>query len=930
MTVCPEDTTDAPSGSSDRAQARDPFLGRERELAELDSMLKEAAAGRGSALLLRGEPGIGKTALLAQAQRTAAALDIQALACSGVRAEAHLPFAGLHQLLWPVMPAAHALPDGQGDLLRAALGLDSTVVADLYQVALAAHELLATLAAKAPLLVVADDVHWLDRPSADVLAFISRRVAAEPIAIVLASRDGADDPFRASGMPSLLLPALAEQQASALLSRVAPDLAGTAREQLLSDAAGNPLALLELPAARRSAAPLPGRAPVGELLLRSFTTRMADLPAPAQALVSVAAADEGCSLAQLCRVAAAAWNRPVAEADIQPAIDGRLARLDGNRIQFTHPLVGSAVYQSLTVGDRQLIHRALAQVIPADDDRRVWHLADAALGPDDAVAAKLEELAIRAGQRGAVTVAIAALKRAAALVTDKPRQADLMLRASELAAEVGRADLSLGTLARTDAGQLGTSGQARMLIVREAAQPGPDGSHVPIADLVAKARDVHADGHRDLAASLLWTAASRCWWTSAELADRLAVVQAVGELDLPTADPRRVAILSYTVTREHRPGLHRDLLVASTEPHDLSGLRFVASAAENLGDHALAGRVFATAVGEARRQGRLGVIARLQAVQAWAFLWSASLDAAAILASETEQLGGELGQHMWQGAAVLELDLISALRGDYVPAKERLKAQLFDGEISGVRLYHAMTLYALSVAALGVGQYEDAYSYLRRIVDPSDSAWHYGACQWVVGDLAEAAAATGRAAECSALIADLAADLRDHPVAAVRYSVLYADAVLADDDHALSAFEAAAAADPGGSPLAEARLQLAHGGWLRRRRRMQEARTLLSRAGDTFTSLGTTGFAYRAAREFRAAGGVRQSPRRSDLPQLTPQEMQIAQHAASGLSNRQIGEQLFLSHRTVGSHLYHLFPKLGITARAQLPNALKAAGYELA
>ena len=906
------------------------LVGRERELAELNSMLREAAAGRGSALLLRGEAGIGKTALLAHAQRAAAALDMQVLPCSGVRAEADLPFAGLHQLLWPVLSPGPALPDGPGDLLRAALSLDATLVADLYRVALAAHEFLAALAAKAPLLVVADDVHWLDRPSADVLAFVGRRVMAGPIAILLASRDRADDPFRASGVTSVRLPALAEQQARALLSQVAPDLGGPAREQLLSDAAGNPLALLELPTARRSATARPGRGPVGQALLRSFTTRLADLPARAQALVSVAAADAGCSLAQLCRAAAAAWSRPVTEADIQPAIDGRLARLDGNRVEFVHPLAGSAIYQSLTVGERQRIHRALAEVVPADDDRRVWHRADAALGPDDAVATELEGLAARAGQCGPIAVAIGALDRAAALVTDRPRQADLMMRASELAAEAGRPDLSRSMLARTDAGQLGTAGQARVLIIREAAPVDPDGCSVPVAALVGKARAVHADGRRDLAASLLWAAAARCWRTCAEPADRRTVVSAVGELALPTADPRRVAILSCTVTREQQAALHPDLLVASAQPHDLSGLGLVASAAENLGDHALAARIFATAVAEARRQGRLGVIAGLQPLPGWASMWSESLDAAAIVASETLQLGGDLGQSRWQGAAALALDLISALRGDYLPTRERLEAQLLDQEISGVPLHHSMTLQALSVAALGVGQYEDAFWYLRRLVDPSDRAWHYGACSWVVGDLAEAAAATGRIAECSALIADLASDLRNHPVAAVRYGVLYADAVLADDQHASSAFEVAARADPGGSPLAEARLQLAYGSWLRRRRRMREARPLLSAAGDTFTSLGTTGFACRAAREFRAAGGVRLSPRRSDLPQLTPQEMRIAQHAASGLSNRQIGEQLFLSHRTVGSHLYHLFPKLGITARAQLPNALKSAGYEVA
>jgi DNA-binding CsgD family transcriptional regulator len=625
----------------------------------------------------------------------------------------------------------------------------------------------------------------------------------------------------------------------------------------------------------------------------------------------------------LCQAAAAASGSAVTEADIQPAIDAHLVWLEGDRVVFRHPLIAAAVYQSLTVGDRQRIHRALAEVTPAGDDRRIWHLAAAVLGPDDVIAAELEVLAERAARRGAVTVSITALDRAAALVTDKPRQADLMLRSSELAVELGRGQVALDLLARTDTGQLEPFGHARMLVIREAVRPGLASDGAPVADLVAAARDTQAAGDGDLAASVLWTAASRCWWTSAGPPERLAVVEAVQALGLPTTDPRRIAILSYTVAREHRPQLRRDLLAASPVSSDLTGLRFMASAADNLGDHALAAELFDAAVRQARRQGRLGVIARLQALHAWAALWSADLDSVAMLAGETQRLGSELSQPMWHGAAVLELGLVSALRGDYLPAKEQLETALGSEEIRGIRLYQAMALYALSVAALGVGRYQDAYEGLRRIVDPADSVSHYGACQWVVGDLAEAAAGAGRGEECAPVIAGLAADLRDHPTPAVRYSVLYADAILAADDSAPARFEAALAADPGGSRLAEGRLQLAYGSWLRRHRRMREARAALSHAYDTFTGLGTKGFAYRATRELHAAGGTRHTPRGDGLPQLTSQELQIAKLAARGLSNRQIGEQLFLSHRTVGSHLYHLFPKLGITTRAQLADALK-------
>jgi DNA-binding CsgD family transcriptional regulator len=521
-----------------------------------------------------------------------------------------------------------------------------------------------------------------------------------------------------------------------------------------------------------------------------------------------------------------------------------------------------------------------------------------------------------------VSASIAALDRASALVTRKDRQAELLVRSSECAVELGRGRLALNLLTRADTGQLGPFGAARALIVREGVRPALAGDGVTVADLVAVAAAVEVAGDKDLAASVLWTAASRCWWTSAGLDDRLAVAAAAGALDLAVTDPRRIAILSYTVTAEQRPELRRHLLRTSADPLDLASLRFVASAAANLGDHALAVRLFAAAVKLARGQGRLGVIARLQALQAWSTLWCGELAAAAMLADETGRLAGEQDQAMWHGAAALELALVRSLRGDYRPGKQEVWSLLGSQENRPVRLYRAMAVYALAVSALGVGRYAEAYEYLRRIVDPADPASHYGACQWVVGDLAEAAAGTGQVAESTDLIAGLAAELRGHPTPAVRYTVLFADALLADDATAPDRFAAALAADPGGSRLGRARLRLAWGAWLRRHRRMREARTELAAAQEAFGLIGAEGFAYRAARELRAAGGAARRPDQAGLTVLTPQELQIAQLAAEGLSNRQIGEQLFLSHRTVGSHLYHLFPKLGITTRAELTGVL--------
>ena len=716
------------------------MLGRQREVAVVTALLDRAAAGSGAALLLHGEPGIGKTTLLAEAQRLAARREMKTLTCSGVRAEARVPFAGLHQLLRPVLGLVAGLPGEQRDLLRAALGLDEHVLADLYRVALAALELLAVAAAQVPVLVVADDAHWLDRASADVLAFAARRIAAEPIAMVFSRRDGADNPFEWSGIPGLAVGALDADTSRSLLDRVAPQLPDEVRDRLLADAAGNPLALTELPATLRPDEPLPERLPVGDLLRQSFTTRLSELPARTQTLLLVVAADAGCRLGELCAAATIVYGSPVHEADIQPAIDARLVRLPGDKVAFCHPLIASAIYQSATVGGRQQVHTALAQVIPDTDDRRVWHLAAAALGPDDSVARELEALADRAARRGAVAVAIAALDRASSLVSDKAREAELLLRASESAVELGRGRPALDLASRADVRQLEPFGEARMLILREAVSPGVTGGGVAVADFIEAARAVAAAGDEDLAASALWTAATRCWWTSADLGDRRAVVAATQALDLPVTDPRRIAILSYTVTADRRPELRGQLLQACAARPDLTGLRFVASAAANLGDHALAVRLFGTAVTLARRQGRLGLIARLQALQAWSALWSGHLDAAAMLADETGRLAGEQNQPMWHGAAMLELALVRALRGDYPPAKEELWPRLAGEGNRDVRLFRAMAIYALSVAALGVGRYAEAYEYLRRIVDPADDFFHYGARQWVVGDLAAGAA----------------------------------------------------------------------------------------------------------------------------------------------------------------------------------------------
>ncbi|HEY0717194.1 MAG TPA: BREX system ATP-binding domain-containing protein [Streptosporangiaceae bacterium] len=428
------------------------LLGRDDERAALAAALQQAAAGHGSAMLLRGPPGAGKTALLAEAQQLALRRGLKVLSCNGVRAESHLPFAALHQLLRPVAPETRPTTSELSEVLEDALNLNRHPAPEPHRVALAVLELLAHVSRQQPLLVVGDDAHWLDRPSADVFAFVGRRVTAKPVVVMLSLRDGADEQIEAAGLPLVPVGPLGEAASRALLDRVAPDLTGTVRRRLLEYAAGNPLALQELPSTWRGTGGPLSWPVLNDTLHRSFITGPAGLPPGTRMVLSAAAADARYgfagrySLAELAQAAAAVSGERVHASHIQPAIDARLVRLSGRQLVFAHPLMAAAVYQSLTVGDRQRIHLALARLSPGHRERRVWHQVAATMGPDDSLAAELEALAGCAAQRGAAGISAAALQRAAALVTDQSRQASLLARAHELDSESGAtgraADLS--------------------------------------------------------------------------------------------------------------------------------------------------------------------------------------------------------------------------------------------------------------------------------------------------------------------------------------------------------------------------------------------------------------------------------------------------------------------------------------------------------
>ena len=898
-------------------------MGRDRESQVMAALIESTCGGGGGAVVVRGEPGIGKTTLLVQAQQWAKGRAMQVLVCRGVQAESNLPFAGLHQLLRPILGTLPQLAAHQARLLRVAFGSEEIAPVDFYRVAMATLELLTTVAADGPVLIAADDAHWIDRPSTDVLAFVARRVAADPLAIVIAVREGTDDPFAGRDLPQLILAPLDGKAAESLLARVAPKLPDSFRDRLLHFAAGNPLALIELPASVHEWGPSPDRISVGKLLETSFATRTESLPKSTRALLLAVAAGPNCNLAEVCAAATAVQGLDVRPADIQPAIDARLVTVTDDQVVFSHPLMGSAIYQSANIGERLATHTALANSV-SDVDRRVWHRAAAAVGHDDTLAADLEAVAETAVRRGAVSVSVAALDRAASLTSDRTRRADTLLRASERAVDLGRPSLALDLAGRAEQDQLSALGEARMMIVEDGVNPLRAHGRLSVPALIRAAVAAHRAGDIDLAAAVLWTAAKRCYWTSGAAGDRAAIDAALQDLNLPVDNPRRIGILSYIGSPHHRGELQRALSNTDARPDDLIVLSYLGCAATNLGDNTVADFLLGGAVAEARRQGRLGAIPRLQVLRAWTLMWSAPLNAVTVAAGEAERLADELNQPMWHGAAVLERSLITGLRGDYLAAKEQVRVGLLAEGVRGMPLFHAIALHALGVAALGVGEYLDAYKYFRRILDPADSASHYAARQWVAGDLVEAALRAGHLHECGNLLMELGREWHTDPPPQVLRGVLYAKALVGPEGTAEGRFDAALAADPGIGDLDSGRLQLAYGMWLRRQQRAEEAQHALEKARDLFDHLGMAAFARRADRELRAAGGV-SSPRHGvGRSTLTPQELQIAQLAANGLSNRQIAEQLFLSHRTVGSHLYHVFPKLGVTTRSDLTGALNA------
>ncbi|SEK63270.1 helix-turn-helix transcriptional regulator [Nonomuraea pusilla] len=896
-------------------------VGRETETAEI---LRRIAAGRshGEVLILTGDPGAGKSVLLGFAAGHVRREGGRVLRALGSESEAHLAFAGLHQLLRPVLGELDGLPPRQRAALGTVLGLEEgTEAPDGMLVGQAVLSLVSDLAEPAPLLMVVDDAQWIDRASLDVLSFVARRMDSEPVTLLVGVRTAAALPGLDKGYRRLELGPLSGEAANRLLDRQPVPPTGRTRVRILQEAAGNPLALVELARAGASLHPggsgVEGPLPVTDRLERIFAGQAALLPeATRRALLLLAAAD-GTDAPTASRGLPEAGDRAWA-----PAERADLVRQDGPRISFRHPLIRSAVYHAASFEERRQAHLALAK-LSEEPDRRAWHLAAATTRPDEEVSAALRRTADRARRRGGHAAAAAALQRAAELSPRRSDQARLLTEAAAMAVFTGQ----LGWVERL-AAEVREHSDDPALISRAALATGQlmalRRPHTAAFALLTRiAEQAAATGSPHALDALAAAAVVRYY--SGEESQRHRIANLLSALP---GSPGSGALHAWVravcdpggAGAALAPALPALIAGAKDDPGSLTALAIVAWV---LDETALAARTFDEA--HERWQAYGSLPDGLGSAVGWTYLeqgrWAEARSVAAEI-SATASVAG-LG-HAEACAHVLDATAL-ALLGEADEARGRAERALVLVDPLESRSVAVFARRALGLAAVAEGDYDTAYAQFRSAFTDDGDPVHYHVSYTVLGELAAAAVRRGRRADAAELLERSARRLGPNRSARIAALLDRGRALLAEPDHAEPCFRAALAGDTGEQwPFERAQTRLEYGEWLRRRRRIAEARPLLTAALDTFRRLGARPWIERAKAELRAAGieaagGVVPSA----FTELSPQQQQIVRLAARGLTNREIGERLYLSPRTVGSHLYRVFPKLGVTARSQLRDVVE-------
>ena len=670
--------------------------------------------------------------------------------------------------------------------------------------------------------------------------------------------------------------------------------------------------------------PEPELLPLTARLERAFADRVSDLPAETRLLLVVAALNDSDDVGEVLRAGSVVAGAELDFDLLEPAASAAIVELDLQTIRFRHPLIRSAVYQSASVSQRLRAHEALAATLEAEPDRRVWHRAALISGEHEDVALELEEAAGRARQRGAIGVAVTALRRAGEL-SGPASGGRRLLGAAALACELGRPEVVAPILRDVERLDLGPLERMRITLIEEIATTRPLGDAARFTELTAVAEEAGQAGDHELHVDLLWLVASRSWWVDPGPAARRVLIEAAHRLGgADAADPRVFAIHAYADPYGHAPGvLARLRATANERSRDTEVARHFGPAALVVGAFDLGADFLGTAVDALRDEGRLRHLPRMLMLYSSMAARLADWDVAIPAAAEARRLAEELGDPQAEAAADTAVSLIAGMRGDERAAERAAAEAERVAEPAGANITVAFAQFGRVVAALGSGRHADAYNSAQRLFDPADSAYHPVISSWLIGDLAEAALHLDRVEEARARVEQVETAAGESPGSWIALGLNHARALLADDSEAEERFQAALGADLARWPFQRARAQLAYGQWLRRRRRIADSRDPLRAARDAFDALGCQAWGDQARRELRASGesSRRRVPEARD--QLTAQELQIAQLAAKGLSNREIGQKLFVSPRTVGTHLYRIYPKLGISARGELASALE-------
>ena len=902
------------------------LVGRESERALLGALVDGARDGTAGAVVLRGDPGVGKSALLEALAAEAA--DVTLLRTQGLEAEAPLPFAALHRLLLPLTRLRAQLPSPQARALGVAFGEDDGPSVEPFLVGVATLSLLTSAGEEGPVLCIVDDAHWLDPASAGALLFCARRLGADRVAVVFAARDGAAGRFEATGVDEVVLGGLDEDASRALLAdQLGQSAAAGVVDRLVQEARGNPLALLELPheldtAQLAGAASLPAQLHLTERVEKAFLDRSRRLPEPVQQVLLLAAADDS---GRLDVVREAARRLALDEHAVRAAVDSGLLVHSDDAVALRHPLVRSAMYQAAGDGDRRRAHRALADALNSsgEADRAVWHRAYAATGRgndlDDGLVDALADVGARSGRRGGYVAALAAYERAASLSTDPARRAGLTFAAARSAWACGQAKRARALL-DTARGMT----EDPVLLCDMASLRGhievnigsaPEGHRI----FVEAAHAVHeVDPGRALQMGVL-AAVMRTFGADSGTPLRFQdLLTATAGDDSVRTRCLRAMLVSMTEVADDRWTAAVDALALALslgeDVDDRDVLWNLANAALQLGNDEGQRRFYSHALSRARESG--AVTAVIYCLQRLCFVQFAAGDhlAVRISAEEALALGESIGQPAMTALPVAWLTLLAAHQGsdEYGDLAARLDTVVAAHPL-GITAdpVHDLTRWAAAVRATGGGDTAGALHQFSRIRLSF-------VARMVATQRLEAASRAGDSAQARAWTDELEEFADQAAQSWARSAVAFGRAVTEDSDVEKSFQRALVEGEGSARPLDVARIELAYGEWLRRQQRRVDARQHLRHALDTFTDVRASAWSSRAEQELRASGETARKRDPSTQLQLTPMERKVAQLVSSGMSNKDVAAQCWISPRTVAFHLRNVFTKAGVTSRGEL------------